>query len=806
MKKAKILVSCLFLVSLAGGAGKNPPAYRAQSLGQTALSTAPVAALRGVLQEGGELFRAGRYVEASEVFQSAFTSAEALSLPALAGRALGNRGACQYALHQYQVALHSFLEAHRLSESAGDASTAAVWDADLASLYFDLGEYDAAAQWTSQSLERLSGADRVQHLPQLQLQMATLEARRGHFEEAIGLFQKGIDGADQIGDVNLYAIGWNRLGEAFLARGDLPRAEHALLQAYYTRKLYHLALETSYRSLGRLRLAQGDLVSASALLDRAVERAARPQGLMPTWDIYHSRGLVRLAQGRLSEALVDLRTALRLGRAWRWSTPADDAAQVGTEAMLDQVHSAFIEAGNRLYLQAHDPALLRETFQAVEENRAASLRALLRDSRPAPRDLPESYWGAVERYQHAEVTALGNGRVAGLETARADLIRWEASLGLDSHAVPPDLVEASRLVIQPDTALFSFHLGATISWIWALDRNGLAVYALPRRDVIEAGVQAVRVAIRDSQPQTATLSAALYRMLFGPVAARYQRAHHWLVALDDALFDVPIAALIETMQPLPVFVVEQHMVERIPGVAYWVEASTRTGPALSPLFVGVGDAIYNHADDRLGRAFPTRGNDLTLARLVGSASEIETCARAWSGPTVLLRGSDATREKLMDQLEHDPAAVHLAAHYLESAARTREGLIVLSLSPAGNTEVLTPFEIARWHIHTGLVVLSGCHSASGAALPSTGVLGLTRAWLAAGAQTVVASLWDVPDDEGALFEPLYRNLRSTGRLDVPSALREAQLAMIRSGGRLARPGYWGAYFAVGSPGKVVVRP
>jgi CHAT domain-containing protein len=242
-------------------------------------------------------------------------------------------------------------------------------------------------------------------------------------------------------------------------------------------------------------------------------------------------------------------------------------------------------------------------------------------------------------------------------------------------------------------------------------------------------------------------------------------------------------------------------VERIPGIDYWLEAAKKNDPQLAPLFVGLGDAIYNRADARLEHA-PAAGDALPLPRLIGSGPEIESCARAWGGPSILLRGSNVSRAKLVEQLQRHPAAVHVAAHYLESAARSRDGLIALSLSPAGNNELLTPFEISRWRIQAGLMVLSECHSAVGAALPGTGVLGLTRAWLAAGAQAVVASLWDMPDDEGSLFQPLYRSLRSGDRFDPARALREAQLRMIRSGGTFARPAYWGAYTLVGNPGKI----
>ena len=399
MKKASILACCLLAVSLVGGARKGTPNPRALTLLSAEQRARRVTPLRRQLHNGGDLFRSGRYSEAAQIFQSVFEAAQSLSLLDVAGRALGNWGACQYAVHQYRAALRSFLRARQLSQAGHDPGPAAVWDADIASLYSEMGEFEAAAQWIESSMKRMPGPERARHLPELQLQMAILRARQGRMAEATGLFRQGIDSADQEGNLELYALGWNRLGEAFLRRAELPQAEAALLEAYYTRKLHHLPLETSYRSLGRLRLAQGDLASASALLNVAVALADKPQGLTPTWDIYHSRGRVRLAQGRLREALDDLRIALRLGRAWRWSAPADDASRVGNEGMLDQVHSALVEAGNRLYLQTHDPEFARETFAADEENRAASLRALIHDPKPSEPDLPPNYWEAIGRLQ-----------------------------------------------------------------------------------------------------------------------------------------------------------------------------------------------------------------------------------------------------------------------------------------------------------------------------------------------------------------------------------------------------------------------
>jgi CHAT domain-containing protein len=148
-------------------------------------------------------------------------------------------------------------------------------------------------------------------------------------------------------------------------------------------------------------------------------------------------------------------------------------------------------------------------------------------------------------------------------------------------------------------------------------------------------------------------------------------------------------------------------------------------------------------------------------------------------------------------MRRNPAVVHFATHVLESSERPAFGLIALSLSDREEPELLTPFEIAHWRIDAGLIVLSGCYSAQGAALPGTGLMGLTRAWLTAGARAVVSSRWPTPDEDGPLFQALYRDLRTDRRADPGQALRIAQLEMIRSPGWHAQPRYWGAYYVIG---------
>jgi CHAT domain-containing protein/tetratricopeptide (TPR) repeat protein len=806
---AKSLAFCLLAIPFAGPGSRSVSSFGAMS--PTRLpDVSSDSFLRAELLKGANFYSAGRYDDAAKQFDRVSSLAAQAHNPSMSARARGNVGAVQLAMHQYRAALSSLLTARRMAESAGATSIIALLDANLASLCNQMGDLDEESRWIQGSLDHLSGTDRREHYAQIELQLATVRARQKRMPEAVALFRQGIQAASQSGDWALYAIGWNRLGEEYLNLGELSQAEGPLLEAYRVRTLRHLPLDTSYRDLGQLRLEQGDLLDASILLDRAIDISAQPNGPIPSWYAYHYRGRVRLAQGRLEEALADLRVAVRLARAWRWSAPAEDGMRMGAESWLDRVDSALTDAGNRLYLQTGQTALIRETFEASAENRASSLRALVEGRKAAAESLPPSYWSALLRLQRAEVLAVRSPTAdseSAVLNARTEVAQIEASSA--SGPAPPveNLLRRTRAKLDADTAVLGFQVGKSTSWMWAVDRDGIALYRLPPVDTLNPLIQAAVQAIR-SGAGDATAGAGLYQALFGSLAPRFQRKSHWLLALDDTLFGVPFAALpvpaLESRPAKTQFMVERHSVEVIPGVAYWLTRDDAPAPHTGmPLFLGIGDPIYNSADPRLPKsAHAASPFDLLasaavpLPRLVASAAELDACVRAWKGNRVLLEGASASRNQIAAQLDRHPDVLHFATHFVPSAEREPQGIIALSLNGRGVAETLQPAEIALWRTGAQLVVLSGCNSAEGAVLPGTGLLGLNRAWLAAGARNVISTRWAVPDDSGPLFAALYRNL-GPGGLPPAGALRAAQLEMLHSGDWRARPQYWGAYFAMG---------
>jgi CHAT domain-containing protein len=86
----------------------------------------------------------------------------------------------------------------------------------------------------------------------------------------------------------------------------------------------------------------------------------------------------------------------------------------------------------------------------------------------------------------------------------------------------------------------------------------------------------------------------------------------------------------------------------------------------------------------------------------------------------------------------------------------------------------------RVRLEADLVTLSTCRSAAGTAVAGEGVLGLTRAFQYAGARSVMASLWDVPDLATQPFMGRFYAGLKRG-LSKDEALRRAQLAAIHAG-------------------------
>lgn len=684
-------------------------------------------------------------------------------------------------------------------------------------------------RWASEGLAISAAIPDRTIRPKLRFQLASAFARLHRFDEARPMYRLAIDELDEQGDIDATARVLSSFGGAALDAGFIAEADAAMTEALRMVRIHRLASANVLRGLARVKDREGDLRSASALFDAAV---AAPPGLTPRWAIYADRGDFRLARNDLRGALADFRAAGRFVSLMRADIVPADQDRIALESGLSRVADGLVEAGNRLAGQTSDKSFMREAFNAAGVDRLWSLRTLM----PAPNDwrtrLPQNYWDLLTRYQSVERAVLaespGNNSALPVNSVKAAALRLElqqieATAGATGAlpvllADPPtgkqvtaamSPLSRAQSLLDPDTVLLSFHLSDRTGWVWAVDRDHVDVYRTPPLPAIKAAVSAFTQALRNQDPAADGMGRNLYSQLLGTVSPSYLGHKRWLLELDGPLFDLPFAALVtngttngttgENGSP-PVYLVQHAALEAIPSVLLppqRVSLDKDSGDML-----GIGDPVYNAADSRYaGSRTAAAGvaSGIALPRLIATAAELEACSRAWgSSRTRIISGAAAGLAGVESALRANPSVIHFATHVIAGPGDHSSGLIALSLDSSGAMGLMGPTEIVARPVTARLVVLNGCYSARGDTLPGAGLMGLTRAWIGAGAGAVLATRWNIPDDAGqSLMTAFYRHLRSSWTRGPAFALQEAQLELLKNDPALHKSDLLGAYFLLG---------
>jgi len=138
--------------------------------------------------------------------------------------------------------------------------------------------------------------------------------------------------------------------------------------------------------------------------------------------------------------------------------------------------------------------------------------------------------------------------------------------------------------------------------------------------------------------------------------------------------------------------------------------------------------------------------------------------------------------------------VHFVTHGTANRTRPLESAVILS--PEGDSYKLYARDIVARHLRAELVTISACYGSGTRAYSGEGLVGLSWAFLHAGAHNVIGALWEVADAPAtpALMDSLYRELRD-GK-DPASALRTAKLSLLHSADRnsvFKKPFYWAPF-------------
>ena len=184
---------------------------------------------------------------------------------------------------------------------------------------------------------------------------------------------------------------------------------------------------------------------------------------------------------------------------------------------------------------------------------------------------------------------------------------------------------------------------------------------------------------------------------------------------------------------------------------------------------------------------------MTLEQLEWAEKEVQMIGEILQ--TVPLVGKQATKDEVLRRIS-SVALVHIAAH-----GKMETGEIALAPNttrsspiPVKEDYLLTMKDVLKAQIRARLVVLSCCHSARGE-VKSEGVVGIARAFLGAGARSVLVSLWAIDDEATMEFMEFFYRQLVNGR-SASEALNEAMKSM-RESDRFSAVKYWAPFVLIG---------
>jgi CHAT domain-containing protein len=734
------------------------------------------------------LRKAGDLRGAEQIYRAGYDEAVRRRDSLAATRFLISVGGCQLLGYHYQAALTTFLAARALATSLHDHADLGGISVNLSSIYLQMWDFPAALRTAEEGLAEARQTGRPYFKPYLLLHLGWLHSLLGDGREE-PWFEAGIEAARAQGPWTIEAKGWDLLGETRLAAGRTADAERAFLEAFRLRRYFLPAeLGYSYAQLGRLFLARGDLDAAGRFTSLATAAERRGALSWPRYHLLEQAGRIRVARGEIEQALKDFSLALDSTALWRLEVLRSRSSLSGANAALDsEVFRSFIDTAAMHALATKNQFWAEKAFQAVEVNRGASLRESLALAEGWKEKLPPGYWETLGQLGAEEGGrargGLPNERAAGLNLRLTEM-EAQAGIGLkpknnENFLTPTSLIHFQE-GLRDSELLLSFSLGKTESYLWAVGRSSVRLYRLAGEQEIGNAVQAFREALPKGGTEAILRGQQLYLQLFGQLDPRETRTTAWFLSLEGALFQIPFAALvIEHQGGNIVYLVDRHSIQTVPG-ALLLGAPAERPRAFRGEFVGVGDPIYNAADPRWGGSRADAGAGGQLSRLVASREEVESSGRSWkagSGTLTLLEGRDASRTKFLRALERRPAVIHLATHVVIPSGENREQAFVAFGMPAASAghdarpEYLNTSEIAGLSVPGALVVMSGCATGTGDVRAGAGLLGLTRAWLMAGASTVLATAWPEEDTSGEIFRGSITTCGATRRRSLYAAAR-----------------------------------
>jgi len=582
----------------------------------------------------------------------------------------------------------------------------------------------------------------------------------GDKEKALDLLVKAEKAANKLGSVR-NEIKWGSLA-AYVYRdaGDLARATQAYRKS--------LDLANRINSHDDVVNALEDLAHTDIMGGRMEDAAASLDKLAPMVVGHRLDELdVMLAQGEIAASRRQDQQAEALFHTVEQDPVSQTSMRLGAEHQMARLYEAqgdFVAAA-RTYREA---LTTFETARTELKNEDSKL-PFLTNATP----IYDDYIHLLVKQGRADEA------LAAADQSRAQTLAQGLGLVTGKPSLKPAALRAGDVARKTGATVLFYWLGKQQSYLWAVTAGKTSLFTLPAQREIALRIERYRKALLGPTLGRDTNNAdgqALYRMLVAPAADLIPANANVVVVCDGPLSLLNFETLL-VPGPAPHYWIEDANVVSAPSL--YMLAAAKAPAATSKKLLLLGNAVSPDPD------YP----ELPMAR-----AEMQRIQKhfAPADETVFARQAANSGAYLKTPLR-DYAYIHFVAHGVASRTDPLDSAIILSRTGAAEDSFkLHAREIIRHPIDARLVTISACYGGGTRSYAGEGLVGLSWAFLRAGAHNVIGALWEASDDSTPqLMDRMYAGLADG--LTPSTALRQAKLALLHSNGRFRQPFYWAPF-------------
>jgi CHAT domain-containing protein len=711
-------------------------------------------------------------------------------------------GLAQNYLQQFGLADHAISQAESLAATIPSAFVGDVAQA-RGILEMDRKNYMRAAE----AYRTAATFARKHNLPRAELRalasLGNVAMWQEHYDEAAELFKMALERSRLLEAAGTEATTLGNLGWTYLAIGDLDNAEIMFKEAEAASAKAGMPEDHAYwlLTLGNAYYQQHRYAEAEAASQQALALERKMDDKRTLTECLNTLSEIELATGRVDAAETHNREALEVERAgldqFGIASSKIIAGRIAaSKRQFREAEKTFQEViGDKkvetplrwesearlaqLYadenLSANAEVEFRRAINTIEAARAGVHRDEFRLSFLS---------AAIEFYDdYIDFLVLHKREAAALHVAELSRARTlEEGLATVADKAKPrsSSLQPQQLAKRLKATLLFYWMGHNQSYLWVITPARIAYFTLPKADEIEPIVKSYEktvLGMRDAQDTGSGDGKRLYEMLVGPAKKLIPQGSRAIVLPDESLYGLNFETLV-VPDPQTHFWIEDVMLSTASSLTLLERSST--GPATKEKnLLLVGNAEQASPD------FPP---------LLQAPAEMQKVGRYFpDGRRRVLDGKQATPSAYLTSNPERFTYLHFVTHGTASHTRPLESAVILSKE--GDSYKLYARDIVQHRLSANLVTISACNGSGTRAYSGEGLVGLSWAFLRAGAHNVIGALWEVSDaSTPQLMDTLYGEL-SQGK-DPATALRDAKLTLLHSNDPRSvfkKPFYWAPF-------------